>query len=345
MAWKSPIFLPNCSRSCAYARRSRRRGRRRAPSRRRTGGSSRTSSARPGPWTACPRGCARCARRTSPAADDQVRRDAHIVEDDLGGVRGADAVLLNFWPCFRPGCSADDEAGLAAAAQLGVHRRHDHMDVGDAAVGRPGLGAVQHPLVLGLVEDGAGADRAHVAAGVGLDAQNAPSLTSSALPNICGTHSAVCSGCPRRLRTRRRGRCPRWRGRCPRRPRTAPRTPPGCRGRSAPATGWRRSRASRYRPWTPPGSAARGSPRARPTPRPPGGSRPWRTRAPSPGPHGRPRWAPGERRLLRARHDYSTLSPISLLPTVAPFGVTAGNTVAGVTRGYRRPGENERAAA
>ena len=40
------------------------------------------------------------------------------------------------------------------------------MHVGDAAVGRPGLGAVEHPFVGGLVVAGAGEDRADVGAGV-----------------------------------------------------------------------------------------------------------------------------------------------------------------------------------
>ena len=52
--------------------------------------------------------------------------------------------------------------------QLGVDGGHHHVDVGDAAVGDPRLGAVEHPLVLGLVVDGLGAQRRHVGAGVGL---------------------------------------------------------------------------------------------------------------------------------------------------------------------------------
>ena len=55
-----------------------------------------------------------------------------------------------------------------AALELGVDRGDDHVDVGDAAVGDPRLGAVEHPLVLGLVVHGPGAQRAHVGAGVGL---------------------------------------------------------------------------------------------------------------------------------------------------------------------------------
>ena len=62
----------------------------------------------------------------------------------------------------------DDEAGLAPAAQRGVDGGHDHVDVGDAAVGGPRLGAVEDPLVLGLVVGGPGLQRRHVGAGVGL---------------------------------------------------------------------------------------------------------------------------------------------------------------------------------
>ena len=77
--------------------------------------------------------------------------------------------FLYFWPCDRPlRARRDDEAGLAPALELGVDRGDDHVDVGDAAVGDPRLGAVEHPLVLGLVVDGPGAQRAHVGAGVGL---------------------------------------------------------------------------------------------------------------------------------------------------------------------------------
>ena len=61
-----------------------------------------------------------------------------------------------------------DEAGVTASAQLGLDRRHDHVHVGDAAVGDPRLRAVEHPLVFRLVVDGARAQRADVTAGVGL---------------------------------------------------------------------------------------------------------------------------------------------------------------------------------
>ncbi len=67
-----------------------------------------------------------------------------------------------------PGPGRDDEAGLPAAAQCRVDRRDDHVHVGDAAVGGPRLGAVQHPLAGGLIVDGPGPDRPDVAAGLGL---------------------------------------------------------------------------------------------------------------------------------------------------------------------------------
>ena len=69
--------------------------------------------------------------------------------------------FLYFWPCERPvRARRHDEAGLAPALELRVDGRHHDVDVGDAAVGDPRLGAVEHPLVLGLVVDGPGAQRA-----------------------------------------------------------------------------------------------------------------------------------------------------------------------------------------
>src|SRR5664280_477668 len=52
--------------------------------------------------------------------------------------------------------------------ELGVDRGDHHVDVGNAAIGDPRLRAVDDPLVLGLVVDGAGAQRRHVRPGVGL---------------------------------------------------------------------------------------------------------------------------------------------------------------------------------
>ncbi len=82
---------------------------------------------------------------------------------------GADAVLLELLTHAQAGRTRrHDEARLPSTAQLGLDRRHDHVHVGDAAVRDPGLGAVQHPLVLRLVVDRTRPQRADVAAGVGL---------------------------------------------------------------------------------------------------------------------------------------------------------------------------------
>ena len=74
-------------------------------------------------------------------------------------------VLLTLAESLRTG--RDHEAGLTAALQLGVDGGDDDVDVGDAAVRDPRLRAVQHPLVVGLVVHGAGAQRGDVGSGVG----------------------------------------------------------------------------------------------------------------------------------------------------------------------------------
>ena len=103
------------------------------------------------------------------AAEQAAAGHAHVVEDDLGGVGRADAVLVELLPLAQAlGARRDDEARLAAGLEVGVDHRGDHVDVGDAAVGGPGLGAVDDPLVGGLVVDRAGAHGTDVGAGVGL---------------------------------------------------------------------------------------------------------------------------------------------------------------------------------
>ncbi len=62
----------------------------------------------------------------------------------------------------------DDEGGVAARAQLAVDRGDHHVHVGDAAVGRPGLLAVDHPLVVALVVLGRGAVARDIRARIGL---------------------------------------------------------------------------------------------------------------------------------------------------------------------------------
>src|ERR1039457_4243114 len=95
-----------------------------------------------------------------PAADNAPARDPDIGQHDLGGVRGPDAVLTELLPHGQPGrAGRHDEARLAARSERRVHRCDDHVHVGDAAVGGPGLHPVQHPFVRRRVVDRAGPDR------------------------------------------------------------------------------------------------------------------------------------------------------------------------------------------
>jgi hypothetical protein len=65
-------------------------------------------------------------------------------------------VLLELLPLAEPGRAGwHDERGVASGAELRVDREHKHVHVGDAAVGDPGLRAVEDPLVFGFVVDGA----------------------------------------------------------------------------------------------------------------------------------------------------------------------------------------------
>ena len=131
------------------------------------------------------------------APEQAASGHADVVEDDLAGVRGPDAHLLELLARAEArGAGRDDEAGLAPGAELGVHRGHDHVDVGDPAVGDPGLGAVDDPLVLGLVVDGPGAQRADVGAGVGLGDAEGGRWSFSGVPKHWGPHSTSCSGVP-----------------------------------------------------------------------------------------------------------------------------------------------------
>ena len=103
-------------------------------------------------------------------APEQVgRRHAALLEHDLGRVAGADAHLLELLAhADARGALGHDEGGLAAGPQLGVDRRDDDVQVRDAPVGDPGLGAVEDPLVALLVVESARAQRRDVAASVGL---------------------------------------------------------------------------------------------------------------------------------------------------------------------------------
>ncbi len=66
------------------------------------------------------------------------------------------------------GARRDDERGVPARAQLAIDAGDHDVDVGDPAVGRPGLLAVEDPFVLGLVVARRGANRGDVGPGVGL---------------------------------------------------------------------------------------------------------------------------------------------------------------------------------
>src|SRR5438552_6115136 len=101
------------------------------------------------------------------AAEHVIERDRAVFEQHLGRVRGADAHLLFLFAhaqAFRAG--RHDKARLPAGPQLGLHRRHDDVDVGDPAVGDENLLAVDDPVA--VLADGACLHRRDVGAGVGL---------------------------------------------------------------------------------------------------------------------------------------------------------------------------------
>ena len=81
-------------------------------------------------------------------------------------------VLLTLAESLRAG--RDHERGVPAALQLRFDGGDDDVHVGDAAIGDPRLGAVEHPLVGGLVVHRPRAQARHIRSGVGLaDAERA----------------------------------------------------------------------------------------------------------------------------------------------------------------------------
>ena len=127
------------------------------------------AAVRPAGWPA-PRGPGPASRRACPCHPAGSCPGTRTSSSTTSAVCEARMpIFLYFWPCDRPGVlGRHDEAGLAPAPELGIDGGHHHVDVGDAAVGDPRLGAVEHPLVVGLVVDGLGAQRRDVGAGVGL---------------------------------------------------------------------------------------------------------------------------------------------------------------------------------
>ena len=144
------------------------------------------------------------------AAEQAGARDAAVVEVDVGGVRGAQAVLLHLGALLAAlGPRRDHEGGVAARAELAVDGGDDDVDVGDAAVGGPGLLAVDDPLVVGLVVLGGGADRRDVGAGVGLGGAEGGDLgVVGGAEALRDPLADLLARCPGRRSRRRRARCP-----------------------------------------------------------------------------------------------------------------------------------------
>ena len=83
------------------------------------------------------------------AAEHVLGRDRAVLEQHLRRMRSADAHLLFLLPHPQPlGAGRNDKARLAAGAEIRLHGRHHHMNVGDAAVGDEDLLAVEHPLAV-----------------------------------------------------------------------------------------------------------------------------------------------------------------------------------------------------
>ncbi len=106
--------------------------------------------------------------------------------------------FLYFWPWRQAlGARRDDEAGLAAALELGIDGGDHDVDVGDAAVGDPRLGAVEDPLVGGLVVDRPGAQRATRRSRRRARRRRTRRAGSCRrCRSTAGTHSMTCSGVP-----------------------------------------------------------------------------------------------------------------------------------------------------
>ena len=137
---------------------------------RRSGVTPRRSPSPPASRSSCPPWPGPGARRASPC-----RRAGSVPAP--GSRRGSTSavcearmpIFLNFCPCEIPGVpSGTTNDACPRDPSSGSTDKHQHVRVRDAAVGDPGLSAVEHPLVLGLVVDGPRLQRGHVGSGVGL---------------------------------------------------------------------------------------------------------------------------------------------------------------------------------
>src|ERR1700734_4552555 len=98
-----------------------------------------------------------------PPADHAVRGYPHVVQHHLGGVRSPDPVLAELLSHGQPRRPRrHDERRLPARFQLRIHRGDHDVHIRDAAIGRPGLDPVEHPLLATLVILSASPDRADV---------------------------------------------------------------------------------------------------------------------------------------------------------------------------------------
>src|SRR6267378_3274312 len=100
------------------------------------------------------------------SAEHVLEGDLAVLQQHLGGVRGADAhlpFLLALADALR--ARRDHEARLTTRAQLRLDRGDNHMDVGDAAVGDEDLLAVEDPTA--VLAHGARLHRRHVRARLG----------------------------------------------------------------------------------------------------------------------------------------------------------------------------------
>ncbi|MNM35126.1 hypothetical protein D3C81_457980 [compost metagenome] len=96
-----------------------------------------------------------------------AHRHTDIVEEQLGGVGGMLADLVQLAPAAEPFTVAldhDQAAALGPGTRVGL--AHDHHHVAGQAVADEGLAAVDHPLV--TVAHGGGADRLEVGTGARL---------------------------------------------------------------------------------------------------------------------------------------------------------------------------------